>query len=171
VQRAAIECRAKVYLMAVEDEYDMWPEMGTRKRHWVPLEEAFVLSKHAWMHDALAEVHALAPQLLAPYQPLSPLVERVPVKVKVEKTLVAAVAAAPAELSVAAATLPTAAPTPRAAVTLPPPPPPPAPLPAVVERTLETVDFRRKDAPRPAPFSAVFRSATRVLGTLLGLSH
>ena len=39
--------------MAVQDELDMYPEMHSRTRHWVPLEEAFVLSKHAWMHDAL----------------------------------------------------------------------------------------------------------------------
>ena len=52
-QKLAIQCRAKVYLMAVQDELDMYPEMHSRTRHWVPLEEAFVLSKHAWMHDAL----------------------------------------------------------------------------------------------------------------------
>jgi hypothetical protein len=68
-----------VYLMAVQDELDMYPEMHTRTRHWVPLEEAFVLSKHAWMHDALQEVHALVPSLLAPYPPVvSPVVERKP---------------------------------------------------------------------------------------------
>ena len=44
---------ASVYVVDVEEEMPDWQESSVRRRHWLPVQEAFDALKHNWQREAL----------------------------------------------------------------------------------------------------------------------
>lgn len=61
-------CQATVFVMAVTEQLDVWPE-SHRQRYWLPLAEAIERCRHDWMCGALREWGATLPAAFIAAQP------------------------------------------------------------------------------------------------------